>query len=143
MKRYVNGVLGSLAGGIVFGMLMQMMGMIKMIAAMMGSDSVAVGWMIHLVLSAVFGIGFGLLFGRFARPWLGGLIYGVIWYVLGPLTIIPMMSGMGLQWSLAAITGSMSSLMGHLIYGLVLGLVFGWLEKRAPAVAQHAGHAAR
>jgi uncharacterized membrane protein YagU involved in acid resistance len=124
-------------------MLMQMMGMIKMIAGMMGSDSALVGWAVHLAISAMFGIGYALVFGRFNRPWLGGLIYGFIWYVLGPLTLMPLMTGMGLQWSVAGVTGSMPSLMGHLIYGLVLGLVFGWLEKGAPAGAQKAGHATR
>lgn len=142
-KRVISGVLGSLAGGVVFGMLMQMMGMIKMIAGLMGSESAVVGWAVHLVISALFGVGYGLLFGGFRRAWLGGLIYGFIWYVLGPLTLMPLMMGMGLQWSVAGVTGSMSSLMGHLIYGLVLGLVYGWLEKGALAGAHQAGPATR
>jgi uncharacterized membrane protein YagU involved in acid resistance len=130
-KRVVNGILGSLAGGLVMGMAMQMMGMIPMIAKLVGSDSTAVGWVVHLVISALLGLVYPVVFGSLQRQWLGGLIYGFIWYILGPLTLMPLLLGMGLQWNAAAVTGSMSSLMGHLIYGLVLALVYQQLEKRA------------
>lgn len=142
-KKILNGVLGSLAGGVVFGVMMQMMGMIKMIAMMVGSESVAVAWIVHLAISALFGVGYSLLFHSFARQWLGGLIYGLIWYVLGPLTLMPLFMGMGLQWSAAAIAGSMPSLVGHLIYGVVTGFVYGKLDQGALSGASDTKAAAR
>lgn len=119
-KRVVAGILASLAGGIVFGIMMQMMGMMKVIASMMGSSSDVVGWMIHLMISAIFGVTWLLLAGP-TGGWWRGLVYGVVVWVFGPLLVMPMMMGMPLfQFGQT----TMMSLMGHLIYGLVTGLVF-------------------
>jgi hypothetical protein len=52
VTRIWHGVVAGLAGGIVFGALMAMMGMIAM---MVGSESAAVGWLVHLVISAFYG----------------------------------------------------------------------------------------
>ena len=43
--------------------------------------------------------------------------------MLGPLTLMPLMLGMGLgvNWNLAAATKFLPSLMGHMIFGAVLG----------------------
>lgn len=134
-KQIKNGVLASLAGGAVMGMLMQMMGMIPMIAMLAGSQSVVVGWIVHLAISALFGVVYPVLFAKMQNQWGAGLIYGFIWYLLGPLTLMPLFMGMGVQWNIAAISGSMFSFMGHLIYGLVLGLVFRLVERQAGAGA--------
>ena len=40
-RRVVGGVVGGLAGGLVFGALMGMMGMLPMVAGLVGSDSAA------------------------------------------------------------------------------------------------------
>lgn len=53
--RLIAGVAGGLAGGIVFGVLMQMMDMMGMVAMLVGSESIAVGWLVHLFNSALFG----------------------------------------------------------------------------------------
>lgn len=47
-----------LAGGILFGALMHMMGMLEMVAGLVGQDSTGVGWVVHLGISALFGIGY-------------------------------------------------------------------------------------
>lgn len=130
-RRISAAVSAGLAGGLVFGMMMHMMGMLPMIAMMAGSESAAVGWVIHLIISAVIGFGYGVVFHARRPPWLYGLIYGAIWWVLGPLLIMPAMLGIGLFM----INGmTLLSLMGHLSYGLILGLVYGWLYAR-PAAA--------
>ena len=55
-----------------------------------------------------------------------GLLSGVVWWLLGPLTLMPLSMGMGLgvNWNLTAATNMLPSLMGHAIFGLVLGLVY-------------------
>ncbi|MBI1378993.1 MAG: hypothetical protein GC157_16160 [Frankiales bacterium] len=130
-RTVVAGVVGGLAGGMVFGMMMQMMGFIPMIAALVGSSSVAVGWVVHLAISAVIGALFGLLLaGRALRlgAYAGaGLVYGVVWWVLGPLVLMPAKLGMPLFQFNDTVW---KSLMGHMIYGLVLGLVAGWVVRR-------------
>lgn len=46
-----------MAGGLVFGVLMAMMGMLPVIASMVGPDSAVVGFGIHLVISVLIGWG--------------------------------------------------------------------------------------
>lgn len=124
-KRIVAGVAGGIAGGIVFGMLMAMMDMLPMIASMVGSSSAVVGFGVHLMVSVLIGLGLTVLFGNrmltgYGRGALVGLAYGAIWWVLGPLMVMPAMLGMPL-FALSLTAGL--SLMGHMIYGVILGLV--------------------
>jgi uncharacterized membrane protein YagU involved in acid resistance len=124
-RRVAAGVAGGLAGGIVFGMLMAMMGMLPMIASMMGSQSAWVGFGVHLMISIFYGLVLTLFFaGRFlnsyGRGTLTGIVYGVILWIIGPLLIMPMMLGMPL---LAFNQTVMLSLMGHMVYGVLLALV--------------------
>lgn len=123
--RLAGGAAGGVAGGLVFGALMQMMGMMAMIGGMMGEPSAATGWLIHVGISVVIGLIYAVTLGGAAET-LGrgaglGLVYGAVWWVLGPLLIMPAMMGMPVfQLS----QQSLMSLMGHLVYGIVLGLVF-------------------
>jgi uncharacterized membrane protein YagU involved in acid resistance len=133
-RQVANGILGGLAGGVVFGMMMAMMGFLPMIAALVGSQSAIVGLVVHMVISAGIGAGFGLVLGRLSSSLVGflavGVVYGAIWWVLGPLTIMPVMLGLGLQWSIAAAGANLLSLMGHMVYGAVLGVVYSLLVSR-------------
>lgn len=126
-NKYIGGVLGGLAGGMVFGMMMAMMNFMPTIAKMVGSDSAALGWVIHLIISVAIGLFFAWWFGNQITSWsrsiLFGMIHGVIWWILGPLTIMPVKLGMGVQYSNAFSEMNLGSLMGHLIYGVVLAVV--------------------
>lgn len=136
--RLVYGVIGGLVGGALFGILMQMMGMIEMIAQLVGSTSLLMGWLVHLFNSALFGAIFALLVGRWADRFvpgvLLGLAYGVLWWVLVALIIMPAWLGMT-EMILALNTVAWQSLAGHLLYGLLLGLVFAGLAHRGTATS--------
>ncbi|MET3721950.1 MULTISPECIES: hypothetical protein [unclassified Arthrobacter] len=124
-RRVLAGAAGGIAGGIVFGILMAMMGMLPVIASMVGSNSAVVGLSVHLMISVAIGLGLTVLFGNrfptgYGRGALVGLGYAAIWWVLGPLMIMPVMMGMPL---FAINLTALMSLMGHLIYGVILGLV--------------------
>jgi hypothetical protein len=132
-QRIVGGVIGGVAGGLVFGAWMAMMGMLPMVASVVGSQSALVGFLYHMFNSVVIGAIFSLLFGAQSRTYsLGaalGLLYGAIWWVLGPMILMPLMLGMGAQGVAsqfgAALTPPMlMSLVGHLLYGLITGLVY-------------------
>lgn len=129
--RAVYGVLGGLAGGIVFGLLMAMMDMIGMVAELVGSSSAAVGWIVHLAISAFIGASFAVLLGSFAKTLvpaaLVGMGYGVVWWVLGALLLMPAQLGMPV---FELNTTAWQSLMGHLLFGLVLGVVSSQLVRR-------------
>lgn len=125
------GVVGGLAGGVLFGILMQMMNMLPMVAMLVGAESVAVGWLVHLAISALIGAGFGLLLGfRVTSVGSGvafGAGYGALWWVLGPLLIMP--AWLGMQTFMLNAT-TVQSLMGHLLYGVVLGVVYAQMRSR-------------
>jgi len=129
--RAVYGIVGGLAGGVVFGLLMAMMGMIGMVAQLVGSSSAAVGWIVHLAISAFIGASFAVLLGSLAKTLvpaaLVGMGYGVVWWVLGALLIMPAQLGMPV---LQLNTTAWQSLMGHLLFGLVLGIVYSVLARR-------------
>ena len=130
-RNIVRGILWGLAGGSVFGAMMGMMGMLPMIGKMVGQPNAAVGFLIHMANSALIGAMFSIIFGRQAiRAWRGlgyGLAYGGAWWLLGPLTLMPLFMGMGLgaNWSLMAAANMLPSLVGHLVFGAVLGLGYG------------------
>jgi len=133
---YKNSVLASLAGGVVLGIIMSFIGGMEAVAGLVGGTSVLVGWIVHLVISVLLGLGFGYTLarrvttGRMGALW-AGLLYGFVWYILGPLTLMPLFLGQGIQWSGAAISGSYTSLIGHLVYGLVLGWTYQRLSGRS------------
>ena len=59
-----------------------------------------------------------------------GLTYGVIWWVLGPLLIMPTMMGMGPQVGSALSQMNVMSLIGHLMFGATAGAAFALLSDR-------------
>ncbi len=124
IRRATAGALGGLVGGIAFGLLMQMMDMIGMVAMMVDSDSIAVGWALHLAISVALGIGFGVVSVRGLDSWgtgIGmGVGYGIIWWVLGALLLMPTRLGMP---TFVVDTMAWQSLMGHVIFGALLGAV--------------------
>lgn len=145
-SKVVAGIIGGLIAGLVFGIMMQMMSaptpdgkqvpMMMMVAMVVGSESVAIGWLYHLFNSAVIGAIFGWLFGNRFSGYVPGLLwgglYGIVWWVLGGLILMPVFLGMAPFAPLMMAPMRMvavGSLMGHIIYGLILGGSFVWLRR--------------
>ena len=130
------GAYGGFADGLIFGAMMGMMGMLPMIGSMIGQPTAGAGFVVHMVNSVIIGAGFAIVLGRFVsgiRSGVGvGLAYGGAWWILGPLTLMPLFMGMGLgvNWNAAAAAAMLPSLVGHLVYGGVLGLVYARLRHR-------------
>ncbi|NBI28769.1 DUF1440 domain-containing protein [Chengkuizengella marina] len=138
------GVLASLIGGLIMSIMLGMMGSFPGIASMVGSDSAIVGFIIHLAISAIFGICFAYFIGFIKQPIVAGVIFGVIIWVIGPLVIMPMLMGgdvavcgsicgsacgtasdpCGNACGGGSSSGMWLSLVSHGIYGLVTGTVF-------------------
>ena len=124
-RRALAGLVGGIAGGIAFGALMAAMGMLPMVASMVDSNSPVIGFLIHILISIMIGLGLTVIFGNllltnYPRGVAVGVAYGAIWWVLGPLIVMPIMLGMPL---FAIDTGALFSLVGHLVYGAILGAV--------------------
>lgn len=137
--RIANGAIAGLVGGVVFGVLMAMMGMLPMVGMLIGVDNAVVGFGVHLVNSAVIGVIFGLaawpLAGKIG-PLLGvGIVYGVAWWVLGALIIMPLWLSVTADPMMRAMvfhigTDQWLSLTGHVLYGLVTAGVLYGLRRR-------------
>jgi uncharacterized membrane protein YagU involved in acid resistance len=123
LQMIIIGVTGGVVGGLFFGVLMLLQGMLPAVAQLVRSDSLLVGSLVHMTISSLFGAAFGLLLDQrrvtIARTLLLGLAYGVFWWVLGALTLMPLLLGATPQLSAAFTAPALWSLLGHLIYGLL------------------------
>jgi hypothetical protein len=123
--RIVAGAAGGLVGGVLFGILMQLTDTIQVVAGLVDQESVAVGWAVHMSIAVLVGVTYTLLFGLFSEGLLIstvlGSFYGIIWWVLGGLTLLPLRLGLGL---FTFDTTAWQSLAGHIAYGLALGVVY-------------------
>jgi len=127
------GALAGIIGGIPFGMMMGMMGMMPMIGMLVRVDTVFAGVLVHGAISAITGVIYGFFVVRLPQTWrvaaLAGFVYGVIWWVLGALVLMPAILGM-FQMIFVIEQTQWMSLLGHIIFGEVLALSFLWLYRR-------------
>jgi uncharacterized membrane protein YagU involved in acid resistance len=133
-RLIVNGVIAGLAGGVVFGIMMALMGMLPMVGMLAGQENAVVGFVVHMAISAFIGAVYALVISRFANtPTVaatGGVINGIVWWVLGALVMMPLFLGMG---NMVFVVGETQwwSLLGHIIYGLVTAFVLLALRRRS------------
>ncbi|MWV63584.1 histidine kinase [Halorubrum sp. JWXQ-INN 858] len=129
------GMVGGLAGGLVFGALMSMMMPHIVETAIPGMyglpASGTVGWGIHMAHSAVLGVVFAGIVGL--RPELGastgrsvgvGVAYGVVLWVVLATFVMPAWVGAMTPMSPPVPDVNPMSLVGHVVYGAVLGGVY-------------------
>ncbi len=149
-SNILKGMAAGLAATIVLSALMvmkSMMGLmpeiniIAMLTEMMGASTPAMGWLAHFMIGAIV---WGGLFA-WLNPhlpgeshWLKGVIFGVGAWVLMMVVVMPM-AGAGIFGMNLGIMAPIMTLMLHVIYGAVLGGVYG--AERPVAVRQmHAAH---
>lgn len=139
-RAIAAGIAGTLLMTIIT-MLAPMMGLPKMdIAAMLGSmlggqppevgsSAWLVGFGMHLMIGiAVLAIGYSLIstYLPTSSPLAKGLFYGVIIWLVAQLMVMPMMgAGFFSSHLPQGMMMAAGSLMGHLIYGAAVGLVYG------------------
>jgi len=132
-RNLTLGAIGGLAGGVPFGLMMASMGMMPMIGMLIRVEDATVGWVVHALISAVTGALYGHFAPAFSKTWasaaIAGVVYGVIWWVLGALILMPAILGMT---EMIFVIGQMqwSSLMGHIIFTVIMALVFKALADR-------------
>ena len=128
------GALGGLAGGLVSSPVMIATGVLPKIAGLDTPLSIFRALLLHLLVSALIGMTFGVLFRRESSSiglgvmW--GWLFGVIWWYLGPMTFLPLLLTGEIDWRASTASALLPSLMAHLIYGATTALVFLLLESR-------------
>jgi uncharacterized membrane protein YagU involved in acid resistance len=103
----------------------------NMLATTMGVP-IIVGWMAHFMVGVIFAIIFAAIFLRLTNSiadFKSGAIFGLIPWFAAQIMVMPMMSLMaGGSYAAGLFSGSlmiaMASLIGHLIYGAVLGSIY-------------------
>ena len=143
----IGAIVAGLAGTVVISMIMAMapkMGMPKMaIWEMLGSmfskdGNNTLGWIIHFMMGVIFAIIYAALWaaGIGSATWLNGAIFGAVHFVIAGLAMggMPMMhagikagtvKAPGILMLNAGVMGLMGGLIGHIVYGLVVALVYG------------------
>ena len=128
------GAFAGFAGGIVSSPIMLKTGVLTKVAGVDTSFSNWHGLLVHLLVSTLIGMSFGLLFRNESFnlgagvAW--GWLFGLIWWYLGPMTLLPLMLTGVCDWSTDAASALLPSLIGHLIFGAVTAYVFLLLEHR-------------
>ncbi len=104
-----------------------------MLAGAMGG-SLALGWLGHFAIGIVLALIFAAVaFSIPGSPVVAGALYGVAPWLLAQIAVLPMM-GMPLFSGSAAMAGG--SLLGHLVYGGVVGMIYGRaIVEQTPAAA--------
>lgn len=144
----IGAIVAGLVGTIIISMVMMMapkMGMPKMaIWEMLGAmfspqGNVVLGWVMHLMIGIVFGIIYAALWaaGIGSVSVVSGLIFGVVHWLVAGLMMggMPMMHAGIKAGAVSApgvfmlknggMMGFMGGLMGHIIFGIVVALVYG------------------
>ena len=124
--RAVSGLLGGFLGGLAMGGVVILAGLLAGDTWQQaltrfnpfGQQSPLQGILLHLGVSAVYGIVYGLLqplIPRRVPGWLAGLLYGLLLFGLAQIIILPQ-TGSGL-----ATLPVLALVVAHSIFGLVLG----------------------
>jgi len=133
LRALVVGGFAGIIGGWAFGEWMAQINFFPLIAGLVNSNSMMVGMTLHFIFAVIIGATFGVLFQRDVRGYgssMGwGAAYGLLWWFLGPLTIFPKSQGYMLDWSYERGGALFGSLVGHVIYGLIVGLIYSTLDR--------------
>jgi uncharacterized membrane protein YagU involved in acid resistance len=109
---------------------------ITMIAAMAGASSPAVGWIGHFVIgSIIWGISFAVVNPHLPGPyWLRGMVFAVGAWLMMMIVVMPMI-GTGLFGFGLGIMAPGVTFLLHVVFGLVLGGVYGFFADKQGSIA--------
>jgi hypothetical protein len=122
------GAIAGLTGGIVSSPLLFAAHVLSNIVGVDTHLSTFHGLLVHLLVSTMIGMSYGVLFRDeasnlgMASAW-GGM-FGLIWWYIGPLTLLPLILTGEIDWRITAVSTLLPSLLGHLVYGACTASVF-------------------
>ena len=132
-RAIVVGGFSGLLGGVIFGRWMSAGDFFPLLAGLGVIHSHKMTVVLHFGIAILIGATFGVLFQRDVRGYgssMGwGLGYGIFWWFFGPLTMLPILAGTGLDWSADSGTAMFGSLVGHILYGLIVGVAYATADR--------------
>jgi len=133
-RAIVAGGLAGTLGGMIFGRWVASGDYFPLLAGY-GPFNVSRGTIIllHFGVALLIGVTFGVLFQRDVRGYgssMGwGLGYAIFWWFLGQLTLLPLAAHKPLDWSADQAGTVFGSLVGHVLYGLILGVTYATVDR--------------
>lgn len=108
----------------------------QMLGGMFGMNSLAVGWILHLMIGLALGViyVYGFAERLAGAPWLRGMLFGIAPWLIMMAVVAPMLPVLdpmlakmppGFFFANMGAMAVMGSLIAHLLYGLVTGAVYG------------------
>lgn len=135
LEAWQAGVVGGILGSVAFGVLMVAMApamLEAMIPAMYGLEGGIAGWIVHVSHGAILGVVFAAVLAGAGRPHLGitsaagaGVVYGLV--VWATLAVVVMPVWLGMPEMVPNL--DVGSLVGHVVYGLILGVAYAALTR--------------
>lgn len=93
-----------------------------MLAGVMGGIAI-IGWLAHFMIGTILAGIYALVAPKLAGPpAVRGALYGIAPFLMAQIVVIPMM---GMPLFSGSMVMAMGSLIGHLVYGAVVGQVYG------------------
>jgi uncharacterized membrane protein YagU involved in acid resistance len=126
-KAVMAGVVGTAAMTVVGLYVAPLMGMPAMNPANMLAEAMggvgALGWLGHFMIGTLLAVGYALVAEAIPGPGvMRGAIYGIAPFLLAQIAVMPMM---GMPFFSGFGSMMIGSLVGHLVYGGVVGAVYG------------------
>jgi len=135
-RAVVGGFVGTLAMTLMMYLVAPMMGLNMDIAAMLGSmlgGSWAAGLMMHFVNGSIIFPAI-YVYGLFAQlpgsPVAKGTTWGIVLWLVAQFVVMPMMGAGLFSSAMGGMMAAMGSLVGHVLYGSVLGAIASSPEHR-------------
>jgi len=136
----IKAILGGIVGTLMMSLMMRfaapmMVGQPMDIAAMLGNmmgNNYAMGMAAHIMLGVlVFPLIYALLFYRLlpGGPLIKGLTWGLILWLIAETMVMPMAGAGFFMSEIGGIKAAMAALMGHLVYGGLLGVIAGRADR--------------
>ena len=145
------GVISGLLAGLLLALLVGLQDYPSAANGMATLAPMGAGLAWHFVFSALLGAGFGVLFRYQPQGYAGtlsnGLLFGLLLWILGPLTLYPPLRGTGPGWSAAEASDAFPALISYLLFSGLLAIGFhilvtlqwrlfpGWVREVSPLVA--------
>lgn len=144
LRQFSATALAAIAGGVAMGIVLwSLTDTLPAIGGLYGVQSLTIGWIIHLFHSVVFGILFvtiveGPLFRLDRSPGSRvalGVGYGLLLWVVAAGFVMPVwLNAVGIDSSIPRLT--LPSLVGHVVWGALLGGLYSLLANRRPVGSQ-------
>ena len=124
----IAGGIAGLVGGLVIWWALQAQSMTPTVPGILGLKLSGATVVLHLLGSILIGAAFGAI-SRYeprghASTISSGTLYGLLWWIAGPITLGALFEGNGPTWSVNEASVAFPSLVGHLLYGGLTGFGF-------------------